>query len=140
MANTIPEVSLGGHHPENFIVAVVGDPQQSELLVDELRSMGFSEESIIVLHGKSGADAIRHRGEGNNPIRRIWNRFDEFARDAMDDIQRHIDAAERGSYVFIVVLSDADSNTSDGLRQIIKSHGGSDIVLVGRHSVELLDA
>lgn len=140
MANATPEVPLGGHRPEDFMVAVISDEQQSESLVNELRSTGFSEESIIVLHGKSGADAIRHRGEGNNLIHRVWDRFDEFARAASDDIQRHIEAAERGNYVVIVVLPSSDVDTRDGIRQILKSHGGKDIVLAGRHSVELLDA
>ncbi len=140
MANATPEVPLGGNRPEDFMVAVISDEQQSESLVNELRSTGFSEESIIVLHGKSGADAIRHRGEGNNLIHRVWDRFDEFARAASDDIQRHIEAAERGNYVVIVVLPTSDVDTRNGIRQILKSHGGKDIVLVGRHSVESLDA
>ena len=71
MANATPEVPLGGNRPENFIVAVISDKQQSESLFNELRFTGFSQESIIVLHGKSGADAIRHRGEGNNLLQRV---------------------------------------------------------------------
>jgi len=139
MANATPETPLGAPRPEDFIVGVISDQQQSESLVNELRSTGFSEESIIVLHGKSGADAIRHRGEGNNLFRRFWDRFDEFARAASDDVQRHIEAAERGNYVVVVVMPNADRDAREGVRQIMKSNGGYDIVLVGRHSIELLD-
>ena len=140
MANATPEAPFGGPRPETFIVGVISDQQQSESAANVVRSSGFSEESINVFHGKSGADAIRHRGErGSNLIQRIWDRFDEFAMGATDDIQRHIDAADRGNYVVVVVLPNADGGPREVVRQIIKSHGGYDIVLVGLHSIELLD-
>ena len=63
MTDVTQATFLEGPRPDNFMAGVINDQQQMELVVNELRSLGFPEESIAVLHGDSGADALRHRGE-----------------------------------------------------------------------------
>src|SRR5918992_723108 len=132
-----------GRRPENFIVGVVNEQPQVESAVNELNSLGFAEDSILVLHGKSGADAIR--GRDQEPgfagfMRRSWIRLSEFLSNQLDHVKRHIEAAEQGNYVILVPLSDTNLESRNQVHQVLKSHGGYDIVLVGLNSSEQLDA
>jgi hypothetical protein len=52
-----------GRRPDNFIVGMIDEQPQVGSAVDELNSLGFPEDSILVLHGKSGADVIRGRDQ-----------------------------------------------------------------------------
>ena len=114
-----------------------------ESAVNELNSLGFPDDSILVLHGKSGADAIRGRDQEpgfTGFMRRSWIRLSEFLSNQLDHVQRHIEAAEQGNYVILVPLQDTDEESRSRVHQTLKSHGGYDIVLVGLNSSELLDA
>lgn len=132
-----------GRRPDNFIVGVISELPEVESVVNELNSLGFAEDSILVLYGKSGADAIR--GRDREPgftglLRRSWIRLSEFLSNQLDHVQRHIEAAEQGNYVIVVPLQDTDRESRNQVHQVLKSHGGYDIVLVGLNSSELLDA
>jgi hypothetical protein len=132
-----------GPRPDNFIVGVINEQPQAKSAVNELDSLGFPEDSILVLHGKSGADAIRNRDQEpgfTGFLRQTWMRVSEFLSNQLDHVQRHVEAAERGNYVIVVPLPDGNMERRDEVHQIMKSNGGYDIVLVGRHSSELLDA
>jgi hypothetical protein len=70
-----------GPRPNNFIVGVINEQPQVESAVNELDSLGFPDDSILVLHGKSGADAIRGRDQEpgfTGFMRRSWIRLSEF--------------------------------------------------------------
>ena len=132
-----------GRRPENFIVGVVNEQPQVESAVNELNSLGFAEDSILVLHGKSGADTIRDRDQEpgfTGFMRRSWIRLSEFLSNQLDHVKRHIEAAEQGNYVILVPLSDTNLESRNQVHQVLKSHGGYDIVLVGLNSSEQLDA
>jgi hypothetical protein len=132
-----------GPRPNNFIVGVINEQPQVEGAVNELDSLGFPDDSILVLHGKSGADAIRGRDQEpgfTGFMRRSWIRLSEFLSNQLDHVQRHIEAAEQGNYVILVPLQDTDEESRSRVHQTLKSHGGYDIVLVGLNSSELLDA
>ena len=88
--------------PANFIVGVIDERLQVESAVNELHSLGFPEGSILVLHGKNGADAIRGRDQEpgfTGFLRHSWIQLSEFLSDQLDHVQRHIEAAEQGNYV-----------------------------------------
>jgi hypothetical protein len=143
MADVTQATFLEGPRPNNFMAGVLNNQQQMELAVNELHSLGFAEESIVVLHGESGADALRHRGEQPGVIgffQGIWARFNEVAGNELENIQQYIEAAERGNYVVVVLLPNADVELSEKVRQSLKSHGGYDIVLGRRNALETLDA
>jgi hypothetical protein len=132
-----------GPRPDNFIVGVINEQSQVESAVNELGSLGFPEDSILVLHGENGADAIRNRDHEHGFtgfLRQTWMRVSEFLSNQLDHVQRHVEAAERGNYVVVVPLPNASMEHRDQVRQIMRSNGGYDIVLVGRNSSELLDA
>lgn len=132
-----------GRRPDNFIVGVINEQPQVESAVSELNTLGFAEDSILLLHGQSGADAIRGRDQEpgfKGSLRQTWMRVSEFLSNQLDHVKRHIEAAERDNYVVVVPLPDADTESRGQVHQILRSHGGYDIVLVRRHSSELLDA
>jgi hypothetical protein len=122
---------------------VIDKRPQVESAVNELNSLGFAEDSILVLYGKSGADAIRGRDQEpgfTGYLRHCWIRLSEFLSNQLDNVQRHIEAAERGNYVIVVPLQDTDTESRDQVHQVLKSHGGYDIILVGLNSSEQLTA
>jgi hypothetical protein len=67
-------------------------------------------------------------------------RVSEFLSNQLDHVQRHVEAAEQGNYVILVPLPDTDVESRDQVQQLLKSHGGYDIVLVGLNSSKQLDA
>jgi hypothetical protein len=132
-----------GPRPDIFMVGVIKEQPQVESAVNELSSLGFPEDSILVLHGKSGADAIRDRDQEpgfTGFLRQRWIRLSEFLSNQLDNVQRHIEAVEQGNYLIGVPLQDTDTESRDQVYQVLKSHGGYDIVLVGINSSEQLTA
>jgi hypothetical protein len=82
-----------GPRPDIFMVGVIKEQPQVESAVNELSSLGFPEDSILVLHGKSGADAIRDRDQEpgfTGFLRHCWIRLSEFLSNQLDNVQRHI--------------------------------------------------
>jgi hypothetical protein len=129
--------------PDNFIVGVIDEQPQVESAVNELNFLGFPEDSILVLHGKSGADAIRDRDQEpgfTGFLRQTWMHVSEFLSNQLDHVKRHIEAAEKGNYVIVVPLPDTSTEHRNQVHQVLKSHRGYDIVLVGLNSSEQLDA
>jgi hypothetical protein len=103
--------SAGGRRPDNFVVGVIEEPPQVESAVNELNSLGFSDDAILILHGKSGADTIR--GRDDEPgfaghLRQSWMRLSEILSNQLDHVKRHIEAAEQGNYVIVVPLPNTD--------------------------------
>jgi len=142
MVDRNPEVPFEGDRPDNFVMGVINEPWQAESAADELMASGCTEDSVTILHGESAGEALRRRGERPGSvglIERIRNRLEEFGSGGTDDVQRHIEAAEEGNYVIAAILATDDDECREGVRQILKSHGGYDIVLVGRNWVELFD-
>ena len=132
---------LPSRRPAHLIAGVIGERGATQLTVDELNAGGFSEDSIFVLSGKPGAEALRHRGESAGFLRRAWDRFVEFAGAGDDFVTRHMEAAEQGNYVIGIGLRSVDRRTRDGLHMILKSHGAHDIIRVGRgFSEEIIGA
>jgi len=123
---------LPSRPPPHLIAGVIRERGATQLTVDELNAGGFSEDSVFVLSGERGAEALRHRGEGAGFLRWAWGRLVEFA-DARDDfVRRHTEAAELGNYVIGIELGSPNGRTSDGVRGILTSHGAHDIVSVGK--------
>lgn len=127
---------LPGHRPEHLVAGVIRDRATAQLTVDELSGHGVCDESIFVIHGASGAEALRHRDEGAGLLRWVWGRFAEFAGAADDFVRRHAEAAEQGSYVIGVELRGAESRTKERVQRIFQSHGAHDIIHVGRGFTE----
>ena len=132
---------LPRRRPDHLIAGVIEDQGARQLAVDELNTLGFSEDSIFVLHGEHGAETLRHRGEGAGFLRWVWGRFVEFAGAGDDFVRRHIEAADEGKYLICVELRSDESRTRDRVQHVLKSHGGHDIIRVGRgFSEEMLTA
>ena len=142
----IPRATINGlpsRRPNNFIVGVVDLKKELARAVSELNSSGLAHDSIFVLSGEEGAEAIRHRGEqagAPGVLKWISNRLDEFAGGELDSVQRHAEAAERGSYIIGVQLPNGSAQHRDGVRNLLKRYGGYDIILVECNSISSLDA
>ena len=127
--------------PHHLVAGVIKDYGETQLTVDELNTLGLSEDSIFVLHGERGAEALRHRGEAAGFLRWAWGRFVEFAGAGDDFVRRHIEAADEGKYLIGVELRSDERRTQDRVQHVLKSHGGHDIIRVGRgFSEEIMTA
>ena len=127
---------LPHQRPHHLVAGVIRDHGETQLTVDELNMLGFSEDSIFVLHGERGAEALRHRGETAGFLHWVWARFVEFAGAGDDFVRRHIEAADQGKYVIGVDLRSGESRTPDRVHHVLQSHGGHDIIRVGRGLTE----
>ena len=123
---------LPHQRPHQLVAGVIRDYGETQQTVDELNTLGLSEDSIFVLHGERGAEALRHRGEAAGFLRWMWGRFVEFAGAGDDFVRRHIEAADEGKYVIGVELRSDESRKPDRVHHVLQSHGGHDIVRVGR--------
>ena len=124
--------------PGCMIAGVIGDRRETQLAVDELSSLGFSESSIFVLHGESGAESLRHRGEAAGRLYHAWLHFDEFANASDDFVKGAVEAADAGEYVLGIELKREQTSNRDALLGLLKSHGARDIVWVNGGSTEAL--
>jgi hypothetical protein len=132
---------LPRRRPGQLIAGVMKDHGATQSTVDELNTLGFSEDSIFVLYGERGAESLRHRGEGAGFLRWVWGRFVEFAGAGDDFVRRHIEAADEGKYLIGVELRSDERRTQDRVQHVLKSHGGHDIIRVGGgYSEEMIDA
>jgi hypothetical protein len=134
---------LPQRRPDNFIVGVIDNEQELVGAVSAVNSSGLTQGSVFVLFGEPGAEALRHRGEHTGTQRLfkwISNRLGELAGGELDSIQRHAEAAERGSYITGVQLSNSSAQQRDAVRDLLKRYGGYHIVLVKRNSISTLDA
>lgn len=123
---------LPRRRPGHLIAGVMKDHGATQSTVDELNTLGVSEDSIFVLHGERGAESLRHRGEAAGFLRWVWGRFVEFAGAGDDFVRRHIEAADEGKYLIGVELRGYEPRTQDRVQHVLKSHGGHDIIRVGR--------
>ena len=134
---------LPHQRPHDLLAGVIKDHSEAQLTVDELNTLGFSEDSIFVLYGERGAESLRHRGEAAGFLRWAWGRFAEFAGAGDDFVRRHIEAADEGKYVIGVELRSDERRAPDRVQvqHVLKSHGGHDIIRVGRgFSEEMMNA
>ncbi len=146
LGNFIQGATINGlppRRPNNFMVGVIDNKQELAGAVSVLYSSGIAQGSVFVLFGEQGAEVIRHRGEsaGTHTIFKwIAKRLGEFAGGELGPIQRHAEAAERGSYIVGVQLSTSSARQRDAVRDLLKRHGGYDIILLERNSISSLDA
>ena len=132
---------LPDQRPHHLVAGVIKDHDETQVTVDELNTLGLSEDSIFVLHGERGAEALRHRGQGAGFLRWAWGRFVEFASAGDDFVRRHIEAVDDGKYLIGIELRSDERRTQDRVQHVLKSHGGHDIIRTGRgFSEEILDA
>ena len=124
--------------PGYMIAGVIRGRQDTQLAVDELSSLGFSERSMFVLHGESGAESLRHRGEAAGWLYSAWTRFDEFANASDDFVRGAVESAEAGEYVLGIELKREQTSNRDTLLGLLKSHGARHILWVNGSSTEAL--
>jgi hypothetical protein len=137
-----PEVPFAGNRPDNFILGVIDEQQQMEAAVTELGSRGYTEEQILILHGEGSGEALRRRGDRDGSrtrVERIRNQLEEFGSGGLDDVKRHIEAADEGKYVVGVSLASGEGDHREQIRDILKAHNCYDIVLIGRNWAEAFD-
>ena len=122
--------------PTNFVAGVIGAADEFEHAVNEIIAAGVKRESIGVLQGQRGADAIAGRHAGG--LRSWFQRTGEALSDETRYVDRYEEEARRGGYVIGVPLPDARDTTRERIRQILRTHGGRFIVSSTRytHSIE----
>jgi hypothetical protein len=112
--------------PPQFVAAVIDERDDLEAAVGELVELGIARESLGILQGQRGADAIAGRhGEG---IRSWLQRARESLSDEEEFIDRFEEAARQGHFVIGVPLPDRSTTIRDQVRTILSDHGAHSIV------------
>jgi hypothetical protein len=116
--------------PVHMVACAIADTADTQRAVTQLNQKGLSEDSVSVLHGKEGADALRNRGSG--VLQSILIRLNELAGATDDFVQRHIEAADRGEHIILVELPSGDSDATERIWRILASHNAHDGFAVGQ--------
>ena len=116
--------------PAHMVACAIADTADTQRAVTQLNQNGLAEDSVSVLHGKEGADALRNRGSGL--LQSLLIRFNELAGATDDFVQRHIDAAARGEHIVLVELPSGDSDATERIWGILASHNAHDGFAVGQ--------
>lgn len=111
--------------PPYFVAGVIDDRTQFEKAVEELVAAGISGESIGILQGARGADAIAGRHESG--VRSWLHRAGELLSDERDYVARYEEEARRGHFVLGVPLPDASEATRERIRAVLTEHGAHSI-------------
>jgi hypothetical protein len=109
--------------PPNFVAGVINDRARFEQAVEELVAEGITRESIGILQGARGADAIGGRHEGTSWLHRAA----EFLSEERDYVARYEEEARQGHYVVGVPLPDASEATRKRIRAVLTAHGAHSI-------------
>ncbi len=123
---------LPARPPAHVVMGAIADEADAQRAVTQLNEHGLSEDSVTVLHGKEGADALRNRGSDAGHLRSLLIRFAELASGVDDFVQRHIDAADRGEHIVLVELPSGDSEATERIWRILASHNAHDGFAVGQ--------
>jgi hypothetical protein len=119
--NATTGIALGqASRPTRFVAAALPDRQAYDKAVAELVDAGIARDSIAVLQGTVGADAIA-RGRSKA---RSW--LDLGGEQAY--VERYEDAAREGNYVVGVPLPSGSRVLREAVISILKAHGGRAVV------------
>ena len=115
--------------PANFVAAVIHDLDAYRDAVEDLVAQGFPRDSLGLLHGRRGAEAIAGRN------RRWWA---EALTDEVSYVDRFEEEIRAGGYVVGVPLVGSHEHARDQVRDILKRHGAGFVVSSTRwtHSIE----
>jgi hypothetical protein len=116
--------------PVHMVACAIADTADAKRAVTQLNQNGLSEDSVSVLHGREGADALRNRGSG--VLQSLLIRFNELAGATDDFVQRHIEAADRGEHIILVEIPSGDSDATERIWRILASHNAHDGFAVGQ--------
>jgi Rad3-related DNA helicase len=107
--------------PPNFVAGVIDDRAAFERAVEALVEAGIARESLGILQGERGADAIAGRHGGG--LRSWLQRAGELFSDEPDYVRRYEEEARRGHFVVGVPLPDSSQATRERIRAILTAGG-----------------
>ena len=116
--------------PPQFVAGVIDDADQVEGAIEELTALGVQRESIGVLQGERGADAIA--GRHAYGLRSWFQRAAETLSDEAEYFDRFQEAARAGRYVVGIPLPDASEATQERVREILTKRGAHSLVFSSR--------
>jgi hypothetical protein len=112
--------------PPNFVAGVIDDRTSFELAVEDLVRAGIPRETLGILQGERGADAISGR-YGGGPA--SWFRHAaDYLSDEHEYIDRYEEEARRGHFVVGVPLPDATDATRERIRSILTKRAAHHVV------------
>lgn len=112
--------------PPNFVAGVIDDGADFEGAVEDLVAAGIARESLGILQGERGAEAIAGRYEGG--LGSWLQRVGEFLSDEREYVDRYQEEARQGHFVVGVPLPDESDATRERIRAILSTHGAHSIV------------
>jgi hypothetical protein len=114
-----------GSSQEDFVAGVLDDHDAVIAVMSELGQWALDTGSVHVFTGEQGAEEIARLGGGG--LAGAANRFlANYVGGAKDLTDRHRDEARRGRHVVVIPLDEGLSAAR--ANQILRSHGGHDIV------------
>jgi hypothetical protein len=116
--------------PENFVAAVLHERAEFDQALSDLVELGIDRDSIGVLYGDAGADAIAHRP-------RRW--FADLLSDDNQYMQRFEAEIREGGFVVGVPLTTAKRAEREAVRDILWRHGAHAVVSRGRWTFAIDD-
>jgi hypothetical protein len=106
--------------PPGFVAGAIDDGADFERAVEDLVAAGIARESLGILQGERGAEAIAGRYEGG--VRSWLQRVGELLSDEREYVDRYQEDAREGHFVVGVPLPDESDATRERIRAIRSAH------------------
>jgi hypothetical protein len=108
----------------DFVAGVIDDNTDVQFALNDLDSIGFSKEAILVFSGERGAEEIGHIG-GTGLVGQLRRAAADYVGNAREVTERHKEEAARGHHVMMVPIDGLEPATR--VRHMLQAHGGHDI-------------
>jgi hypothetical protein len=117
--------------PPQFVAGVIDDGDEFERAIEELTTAGVERESIGVLQGERGAEAIAGRHE-HHGLRGWFQHAAESMSDEDEYLNHFQEAARAGGFVIGVPVAQHGGATSERVLEILTRHGAHSLVSSSR--------
>jgi hypothetical protein len=105
--------------PPNFVAAVIDDAPEFERALEDLVAAGIARESMGILQGERGAEAMAGVYESRSWLQRVGDMLS----DEREYVDRYRQAAREGHFVVGVPLPDRSEATRQRIEAILSKHG-----------------
>ena len=117
-------VSGPSRRPPNFVAAVIDDGPEFERALEDLVAAGIPRESMGILQGERGAEAMAGLYESRSWLQRVGDMLSE----EREYVDRYKEAARQGHFVVGVPLPDGSEATRQRIESILSEHGAHSLV------------
>ncbi len=106
----------GALYPNNYVIAVIDNPQDAEKAVQTLRDAGYGSEDIRLFRGQELVEMLQEKEQKQGVMDRIASAFLRGSDDG-DDLQKYVEEARKGHSVINVY--ERKSENANHIRDIL---------------------